>query len=271
MASTILSDNGVSSGSAGIKTSADSTGVLALQTTTAGGAVTTAVTIDTSQNVGIGTASPSSLGKFVVLTAQADTTDMAVFQRTGTGTFRIRAPSSALATIGTQFADSLAFETNATERMRLNTTGALVLAGGSTSANGIGISFPATQSASTDANTLDDYEEGTWTPADGSGAGLSLTNNSATYTKIGNTVRLTFYGNYPATANTNQASISGLPFTVNNYGSACILSSNSTQSALVRGISSLTKVDIKQLVSDTSVTNVQLSSAFIIFTLIYNV
>jgi hypothetical protein len=58
MASTILSDNGVSSGSAGIKTTADSTGALALQTTTAGGAATTAMTIDTSQNVGIGTTSP---------------------------------------------------------------------------------------------------------------------------------------------------------------------------------------------------------------------
>jgi hypothetical protein len=58
MASTILSDNGVSSGSAGIKSTADSTGALALQTTTAGGAATTAITIDTSQNVGIGTTSP---------------------------------------------------------------------------------------------------------------------------------------------------------------------------------------------------------------------
>lgn len=58
MASSILSDNGVSSGSAGIKTTADSTGSLALQTTTAGGVATTAVTIDTSQNVGIGTATP---------------------------------------------------------------------------------------------------------------------------------------------------------------------------------------------------------------------
>ena len=60
MASTILSDNGVSSGSAGIKSTADSTGALALQTTTAGGAATTAITIDTSQNVGIGTTSPST-------------------------------------------------------------------------------------------------------------------------------------------------------------------------------------------------------------------
>ena len=51
MASTILSDNGVSSGSAGIKTTADSTGALALQTTTAGGAATTALTISTAQVV----------------------------------------------------------------------------------------------------------------------------------------------------------------------------------------------------------------------------
>jgi hypothetical protein len=58
MASTILSDNGVTSGSAGLKTTAASDGALALQTTTAGGTATTALTIDTSQNVGIGTTSP---------------------------------------------------------------------------------------------------------------------------------------------------------------------------------------------------------------------
>jgi hypothetical protein len=45
MASNINADNGVVSGSAGLKTSADSTGVLALQTNG-----TTAVTVDTSQN-----------------------------------------------------------------------------------------------------------------------------------------------------------------------------------------------------------------------------
>jgi hypothetical protein len=46
MASTLNSDNGVVSGSAGLKSSADSSGLLALQTNG-----TTAVTIDTSQNV----------------------------------------------------------------------------------------------------------------------------------------------------------------------------------------------------------------------------
>jgi hypothetical protein len=57
MPSTILSDNGVTSGSAGFKTTAASDGALALQTTTAGGTATTALTIDTSQNVGIGISS----------------------------------------------------------------------------------------------------------------------------------------------------------------------------------------------------------------------
>lgn len=48
---TILSDNGVSSGTAGIKTTGGNDGTLQLQTTTAGGAATTAMTIDTSQKV----------------------------------------------------------------------------------------------------------------------------------------------------------------------------------------------------------------------------
>jgi hypothetical protein len=51
MPSIILSDNGVSSGSAGLKQIAASDGALALQTTTGAGVATTAVTIDTSQNV----------------------------------------------------------------------------------------------------------------------------------------------------------------------------------------------------------------------------
>ena len=54
MASIIKSDNGVSSGVTGIVQTADSTGQLALQTTTSGGTATTAITIDNSQNVGVG-------------------------------------------------------------------------------------------------------------------------------------------------------------------------------------------------------------------------
>jgi len=60
MASTITADTGAVSGTAGLKQSADSSGILALAT----GTGTTAVTIDASQNVGIGTSSPSTYGKF---------------------------------------------------------------------------------------------------------------------------------------------------------------------------------------------------------------
>jgi hypothetical protein len=50
----ILSDNGVSSGSAGLKSGGGNDGTLLLQTTTSGGAATTAVTVDNAQNVGVG-------------------------------------------------------------------------------------------------------------------------------------------------------------------------------------------------------------------------
>jgi hypothetical protein len=43
-------------------------------------------------------------------------------------------------------------------------------------ASGAGITFPAAQSASSDANTLDDYEEGTWTPNVGGTATYTLQN-----------------------------------------------------------------------------------------------
>ena len=69
MASTILSDNGVSSGSAGIKTTADGTGALALQTTTAGGAATTALTISTAQVVTLANALPVASGGTGVTTS----------------------------------------------------------------------------------------------------------------------------------------------------------------------------------------------------------
>jgi len=52
------------------------------------------------------------------------------------------------------------------------------------------ISFPATQSASSDANTLDDYEENTWVPVitPVAGAITSYTIQNAAYTKIGRAV-----------------------------------------------------------------------------------
>jgi hypothetical protein len=69
-------------------------------------------------------------------------------------------------------------------------TGAAATFSGIVAANGGGIQFPATQVASANANTLDDYEEGTWTPTI-SGVNLTgLTWGSGFYTKVGRLVTL---------------------------------------------------------------------------------
>ena len=56
------------------------------------------------------------------------------------------------------------------------------------STSGAGITFPATQSASSDANTLDDYEEGTFTPVWTNLTVAGTPTYSAIYAKIGRKV-----------------------------------------------------------------------------------
>jgi hypothetical protein len=60
--STIISDNGVTSGTTGLKTAGGDDGTLVLQTTTAGGTATTAVTINTTQVVTLANALPAGSG-----------------------------------------------------------------------------------------------------------------------------------------------------------------------------------------------------------------
>jgi len=78
--------------------------------------------------------------------------------------------------------------------------------------SGKGIDFSATSGSGT-SELLADYEEGTWTPIDSSGAGLTLTVNSATYTKIGRVVTAFAYVVYPSTVSGATVTIGGLPFT----------------------------------------------------------
>ena len=108
----------------------------------------------------------------------------------------------------------LIFGTNNTERMRIN-AGApiLCLSGGNTSATGTGIAFPATQSASSDANTLDDYEEGTWTPSLRDGTTTTYTTQSGRYTRIGRLVQAEFRLIINSIGNGSPYVIAGLPFT----------------------------------------------------------
>jgi hypothetical protein len=124
----------------------------------------------------------------------------------------------------------LGFYTNAangaaTERARIPSTGGIqsvnsISVGNATpTTSGAGITFPATQSASSDANTLDDYEEGAWTPAvtfGGNSVGQTGT-FTGFYTKTGNQVFATATINLTAKgSSTGTVGIGGLPFTSNS-------------------------------------------------------
>lgn len=82
------------------------------------------------------------------------------------------------------------------------------------------IPFPATQNPSSDANTLDDYEEGTFTPAiTFGGASVDMTYNHryGQYTKIGNCVTFIYYVYLSNKgSSTGSSLLTGLPFS--SYG-----------------------------------------------------
>jgi len=108
--------------------------------------------------------------------------------------------------------------------MRLASTGLAMannvgVGGATPSSSGAGITFPATQSASSDANTLDDYEEGTWTPTVSSGyTSVSYDNQHGWYTKVGRSVVISGRVQFSGTANASNITIAGLPFTQGNIG-----------------------------------------------------
>ena len=123
------------------------------------------------------------------------------------------------------------------------------------------ITFPATQSASANANTLDDYEEGTWTPTDTSGASLSFTVDYATYTKIGRTVTVQAAITYPSTANGSSAKIGGLPFTAANAITVSVIYSTATVANFTYLSGNTT--DLFALTPGVNVTNATLSTRLI--------
>ena len=105
------------------------------------------------------------------------------------------------------------------------------------SASGAGITFPATQSASSDANTLDDYEEGTFTITP-SATFASITGTwtagTCSYVKIGKTVTVTIPiigSSFGFTALTGYYQWLGLPFNPSGVGSG-VFSTGSIGSAV---------------------------------------
>lgn len=127
---------------------------------------------------------------------------------------------------------NLAFQVGSSNVAYFNTTGmnlsgGEIIAGGSTlrTTSGMiyannGIAFPATQASSADANTLDDYEEGSWTPNFYFAGGQTASTQGYTsgrYVKIGKQVTCWFFINCSSiNSGSGQAYIIGLPFTPQN-------------------------------------------------------
>lgn len=81
------------------------------------------------------------------------------------------------------------------------------------------VKFPSTQNPSSDANTLDDYEENSWTPllTVSGGGTATYSNQGGFYIKVGRLVFATFDITLSGTGTLAGAlSVGGLPFTVNN-------------------------------------------------------
>jgi hypothetical protein len=94
------------------------------------------------------------------------------------------------------------------------TNGTVVVTGTTPTLNGI--TFPATQVPSANANTLDDYEEGTWSSTVENGANLSGTGtlDQALYTKVGRLVTVSgrITGVSVTSTNTTTYPVVTLPF-----------------------------------------------------------
>jgi hypothetical protein len=126
-------------------------------------------------------------------------------------------------------ADVIGFSEGGTECARFNSSGNLqtigtISVGNATpSTSGAGITFPATQSASSNANTLDDYEEGTWTPtfAFSTSGSVTYTAQAGVYRKVGSLVYAQVGIVIDAVSSpTGNASISNLPFTSQDTSSS---------------------------------------------------
>lgn len=143
------------------------------------------------------------------------------------------------------------------------------------------IGFPATQVPSADVNTLDDYEEGTWTPtvrgSTTAGTG-TYAFRSGVYTKVGRFVAFTMVMGWTAHTGTGNIEITGLPFTAAGEAPAVINYYSLTSPAstyvgcYVNGSSSfmrLISVTIAtgataNLAMDTSVDQLSISGTYII-------
>jgi len=190
-------------------------------------ATSTAITIDASESVGIGTASPSAYtavgaNKLVVGTNSGNNGITIAGATTGYSSLAF-ADSAGSGTLDdyvglvqySHITNSMNLFTNSLERMRISSAGDVTVGTGNlvigTSGKGIDFSATSDGSGTMTSEVLDDYEEGTWTPTVDYGT-VSVASNY--YTKVGNlvTVNALVYTFSDKTTAANIV-IGGLPFT----------------------------------------------------------
>ena len=138
--------------------------------------------------------------------------------------------------------------------------------------SGYGLSFAATSDAAgSTSELLDDYEEGTWTPAitfGGGNTGVTYSVQSGNYTKIGNLVTITCYLVLTSKGtSTGNVKITGLPFSNVNFPSGVSLGridnisftgrigGNMTSNATTIDINETTDAGVISGVDDTNFSN----------------
>ncbi len=128
-------------------------------------------------------------------------------------------------------------------------TGAGVIIANTLTVNGGQIAFPASQNASANANTLDDYEEGTWTPvvtfATPGNLAITYSFQTGVYTKIGRLTAVNWVvasSSFTHTTASGNLTLTGLPF-----ASANVAGQNSYGSCMWGGITKATYTSVASL------------------------
>lgn len=159
---------------------------------------------------------PASLdSKTVTVNENADTvTGLKTFERAPSAPFAVEAGSAVVPNLDADKLDGIEGADLVKKDGTVAMTGTLDLGTPGK------LKFPAAQSASADANTLDDYEEGSFTPTIISSGGGTPTYNlqMGRYIKIGRLVVVQFGVSLTATGTLAAGSltIGGLPFTASN-------------------------------------------------------
>ena len=243
--------------------------------------------IDASGNLGIGTASPAyklDVVGSIARISNAGAAELITRNSTSSTNWEFGVDGASNGFIYSGQSSAMAFSNSGTERMRIHASGGLSLGnttdpgatnlsvtgtgkfgttvgvGAATpSTSGAGITFPATQSASTNANTLDDYEEGTWTPAQGGNLTVVGTySSSGSYTKVGRQV--TVVGQLNATTSLAVTSggvlCTGIPFATHTAGGAAVFTgglTNATVTATSLIVGSVTNLYATTAIGATTV------------------